>query len=321
METWYEHNTFHHSQFSDIERLVALKKEQGLKISVALPTLNEENTIAKEIVLIKSELMERHKLVDELAVIDSGSSDDTKEISNRFKADVYLSEEILPDMGSYKGKGENLWKALYVLKGDIIVYIDADIKNIHPKFVYGLVGPLLENEEIGYVKAFYRRPITRGIKTFPSGGGRVTQILVRPLFNAFFPKLSGLVQPLSGEYASRRKILEGVPFFIGYGVETGLLIDIFNKFGLDAIAQVDMDRRVHRNQGILGLGRMSYGILQTFMNRAEALGRLKISDEIPVLFKQMVEKNGKRNFKEFEIREVERPPMITVDAYRKKRGL
>ncbi len=319
LEQWFKNNTFHHERFSNIEKLVRIKEKKDIKISVVFPTFNEEETIASEILIIKMELMEKYKLVDEIAVIDSGSKDRTREIAHSCGADVYLAEEILKKMGSYRGKGENLWKALYVVSGDIIVYIDADIKNIHPKFVYGLVGPLLEFDNLKYVKAFYERPMVREGMTFPSGGGRVTQILIRPLFNIFFPEFSLFIQPLSGEYAGRREILEKVPFYMGYGVETGLLIDISQKFGLDCIAQVDLDKRVHRNQRLPALGRMSYRILQTILHRANALNRLESLPDIPTTFTQMaVTKDGAHKFKKFEIESIERPPMISVKEYQKK---
>lgn len=321
VENWFSLNTFHNSDFSDVETLLEKKADQGIKISVAFPALNEEETIGKEVIIIKSELMERYPLVDEVAVIDSGSRDQTREVAARFGADVYLSAEILPEMGSHVGKGENLWKALYVLQGDIIVYIDADIKNIHPKFIYGLVGPLLQSSETGYVKAFYQRPIWTGEEVQPAGGGRVTEILVRPLFNMFFPTLSGIVQPLSGEYAGRREVLEKVPFSVGYGVETGLLIDISERFGLSSICQVDLDRRVHRNQSLDALGKMSFGILQTFLNRAQAKGKMELTAGLPYTLQQMAGDGKGQVFRTFEIREFERPPMVEVEAYRRKRGM
>lgn len=164
-------NTFHHSRFSDKQRLVDLKVKQGFTISLGFPTLNEEATIGKEILILKTELMDRFPLLDELVVIDSGSQDKTRAIAESFGAKVYVSKDILPRYGSYRGKGENLWKSLYILSGDIIVWIDADIHNISPKFVYGLLGPLLENPELSYVKAFYERPIKTPSEFFPSGGG------------------------------------------------------------------------------------------------------------------------------------------------------
>ena len=198
IEKWLEANTFHHGQFWDLLKLIELKEKQGLTISLCIPTLNEEQTIGKEIVIFRSELMERYPLIDEFAVIDSGSSDRTREVAASYGADVYLAADILPSVGDKRGKGENLWKAIHQLKGDIICYVDADIKNIHPRFVYGLVAPLIHRQEVHYVKAFYDRPMAYSSGIRPSGGGRVTEILVRPLFSLFFPELTALIQPLSG---------------------------------------------------------------------------------------------------------------------------
>ena len=198
LNKWLKNNTYHHSQFWDLLQIVEEKERQGISISLCIPTLNEEKTIGKEIVLFKSELMTRYPLLDEIAVIDSGSEDSTRDVAYSFGADVYHSREILPRLGEKRGKGENLWKAIYQLNGDIIVYIDADIKNIHPRFVYGLVAPLIYRPEMKYVKAFYDRPLAISNELRPSGGGRVTEILIRPLFSLFFPELSGIIQPLSG---------------------------------------------------------------------------------------------------------------------------
>ncbi|MCK5206187.1 MAG: glucosyl-3-phosphoglycerate synthase, partial [Desulfobacterales bacterium] len=204
---WLEENTFHYSDFKDLNRLVEEKAKKNLKISLCLPTLNEEKTIAKEIIILKSELMTRYPLLDEIIVVDSGSTDKTTEIARAYGADVYLATEILPRLEQFKGKGENLWKALYITKGDIIIYLDADIKNIHHRFAYGLLGPLLLNDHIKFVKAFYDRPISIGKnKMRPTGGGRVTELVIRPLFSLFFPDLTQLIQPLSGEYAGFREV-------------------------------------------------------------------------------------------------------------------
>ena len=199
IDSWLTTNTFHHSNFWDLNTLVQEKHKRKLKISLCIPTLNEEKTIGKEIVIFTSELMQRYPLLDEIAVIDSDSSDQTRQVAAAFGAQVYLSRDILPGYGEQRGKGENLWKAIYQLNGDIIIYIDADIKNIHPRFVYGLVAPLIFRPEIQYVKAFYDRPLASSQGIRPSGGGRVTEILIRPLFSLFFPELTALIQPLSGE--------------------------------------------------------------------------------------------------------------------------
>ena len=308
-------NTFHHSRYADPRRLLELKRRSGLSISLAFPTLNEGETIGKEILVLKAELMERFPLVDEIAVIDSGSTDETRTIAGRFGARVFSSRDILKAYGSYRGKGENLWKSLFVLKGDIIVWIDADISNIGPKFVYGLVGPLLERGEIGYVKAFYERPLRSVSGITASGGGRVTEILVRPLFSLFYPELSGLIQPLSGEYAGRRRLLERLPFSVGYGVEIGHLIDIFHQHGIDSIAQVDLDRRVHRNQPVAALSRMAFGILNTFLNRLERYGEAHVLRRLAAEHIALAARGGSYMVQATAVPANERPPMIAIPEY------
>lgn len=318
---WLQSNTFHHRAFWDLRQMVEEKERQGLKISLCIPTLNEEKTIGKEVVIFKSELMNRYPLLDEIAVIDSGSKDRTLEVAASFGADTYLASDILPEVGEKRGKGENLWKAIYQLSGDIIVYVDADIKNIHPRFVYGLVAPLIYQQEIKYVKAFYERPLAFSEGVRPSGGGRVTEILVRPLFSLFFPELTAIIQPLSGEYAVRREVLQEIPFPIGYGVETSHLIDVHQKWGLSAFGQTDLDQRVHRNQATRDLGKMSFGILQTFLSRAEALGIMKDLPEVSKVLRQAQARKDQYEQVEIHIREEERPPMRDIPAYREKFGL
>jgi glucosyl-3-phosphoglycerate synthase len=321
IDGWLRTNTFHHSQFWDLQQLVEEKNRQGLVISLCIPTLNEELTIGKEIVLFKSELMDRYPLLDEIAVIDSGSTDRTLKVAASFGADTYLAADILPEMGNKPGKGENLWKAIYQLKGDIIIYIDADIKNIHPRFAYGLLAPLIYRPEIKYVKAFYDRPLVTSKEVRASGGGRVTEILVRPLFSLFFPELSALVQPLSGEYAVRRNVLERLPFPIGYGVETSHLIDVYTEWGLQAFGQTDLDQRVHRHQSTRDLGKMAFGILQSFLNRLRSRGIVPDLPTLTPILRQFQAHEETYEQVLFEIHEEERPPMIDVDAYRRMRGV
>jgi glucosyl-3-phosphoglycerate synthase len=319
LNAWLKSNTYHHGQFRDLRELVAAKEKAGLTISLCIPTLNEEKTIGKEVVIFRSELMQRYPLIDEIAIIDSGSTDKTLEIAAAFGADTYLAADILPDVEPKRGKGENLWKAVYQLKGDIIVYIDADIKNIHPRFVYGLVGPLIQRPEVQYVKAFYDRPLafSQGIR--PSGGGRVTEILIRPLFSLFFPELTAIIQPLSGEYAVRREVLERIPFPIGYGVETSHLIDVYSLYDMNAFAQTDLDQRIHRNQPTRSLGKMAFGILQTFLSRAEKLGVIKEIPETSTILRQFQVQDQTFETVEYSIIEEERPPMETIAAYQQLR--
>ena len=317
-EKWLAERTFHHSTFWDIKRLVEEKERQGLSISLCLPTLNEEKTIGQEIVILKAELADRYPLLDEIAVVDSGSSDRTCEIASSFGADVYVASEHLTEHGTHLGKGENLWTALYLLRGDIIVYVDTDIKNIHPRFVYGLVGPLIGDPEVHYVKAFYDRPLAFSGGLRPTGGGRVTEILIRPLFSLFYPELAAILQPLSGEYAGRRSIFEQISYPVGYGVETAMLIDIYQRLGLYAFAQTDLDRRIHRNQETIALGRMAFGVLRTFMSRLKREDLVQLHDELPSIMRQYEVSDGAYRQLEHNIEEIERPPMVEVEAYRRR---
>lgn len=314
-DKWFAENTFDADEFADLTQLVAIKQERGLTISLGLPALNEEETVGNVISTIRDALMEEFPLLDEIVLIDSGSDDRTREIAAAMGVPVYIHQEILPQVGSHRGKGEALWKSLYVLKGDIVAWIDTDIVNIHPRFVYGVMGPLLRHDTIQYVKGFYRRPIRVEDKLQAGGGGRVTELVTRPLFNLFFPELSGLIQPLSGEYAGRRVALERVPFFSGYGVETGLLIDLLNEFGLRAIAQVDLQERIHHNQPLTALSKMSFAILQVIFRRLEDRHKLRLLEEVNRSMKLIRHEPGRYYLDIEEIGDVERPPISTLPAY------
>jgi glucosyl-3-phosphoglycerate synthase len=263
---------------------------------------------------MKEHLQERHPLLDELVVIDSRSRDRTVAIAHSLGVKVHVHQDVLPHLGAYHGKGEALWKSLSVVRGDIIAWIDTDIANIHPKFVYGLLGPLLREPRIGYVKGFYKRPLRVGGILEESSGGRVTELMARPLLNLFYPLLSGLVQPLAGEYAGRREVLEQVPFSTGYGVEIGLLIDILECFGLNAIGQVDLEQRVHRNQSLSALGRMSFAILQTVIQRLERRENLELLAGLDRSMKAIIQERDRLHLDVRHVEEHERPAMATIRA-------
>ena len=315
VDRWFAENTFDSAEFSDLRELLALKERQGVTISVALPALNEEATVGKVITTIKKALMDDVPLLDEIVLIDSDSTDRTVEIAQSLGIPTYKHPEILPELGSYRGKGEALWKSLHVLRGDIVAWIDTDITNIHPRFIYGLLGPLLKQPKIVYVKGFYQRPIKVGDQLQAYGGGRVTELVARPLLNLFYPELSGIIQPLSGEYAGRRSALERVPFYSGYGVETGLLLDLHDRFGLDAIAQTDLEQRVHHNQPLVGLSKMSFAILQVFISRLETRYGVHLLDWANRTMKLVQHAPDRFALDVVDIADVERPPMITIPAY------
>lgn len=318
-KSWLQNNTFHHSDFGDIRQLVNKKNQKKVSISLCLPTLNEERTIAKQIVIMKSELVTRYPLIDEIVVVDSGSTDNTCKIAASYGANVYAARDILPHLPVFTGKGENLWKALYVTKGDIIVYLDADITNIHHRFAYALLGPLLMYDHIKYIKAFYDRPLAgEDARIRPTGGGRVTELVIRPIFSLFYPELTQILQPLSGEYAACRELLETIPFPIGYGIETSMLLDIYNKWGLNVIAQVDLDSRIHRNQDTKALGKMAFVIMKTFLKRIQDYRLVEIKQNVYNELIQYQKMPGNYQKDTFHIEGHERPPMIDIPEYRQK---
>jgi nucleotide-binding universal stress UspA family protein len=316
VDKWFAENTFDSREFENIEELVRLKRQQGVTISLGLPALNEEETIGTIIKTVRQELMERHQLLDEIVLIDSRSTDRTREIAQELGIPVYIHQDILPEQGELRGKGETLWKSLHVLKGDIIAWIDTDIRNIHPRFVYGLIGPLLKDQRIQFVKGFYKRPIRGpGGVLQSTGGGRVTELMARPMMNLYYPELSGLIQPLAGEQAGRRAVLEQLPFFSGYGVETGLLIDLLLQYGLRSIGQVDLKRRVHRNQSLASLSVMAFGILQVVMKRLEQRHRLQLLSEVNTTMKLIQHERDRFHVELREVADVERPPIALIPEY------
>lgn len=315
VDKWFAENTYNANEFENLKELLALKQKQNVTVSLALPALNEEETVGKVITTAKRELMERVPLLDEIVLIDSNSKDKTREIAAKHDIPVYIHQEVLPQYGARIGKGEALWKSLYVTRGDIILWIDTDIVNIHPRFLYGILGPLLLRPDIVFVKGYYRRPINLNGKVESSGGGRVTELTARPLLNLFYPELSGVIQPLSGEYGGRRSALEQMPFSSGYGVETGLLIDIFEKYGMNAIGQVDLLERVHHNQQLESLSKMAFAIIQTVVRRLERRYKQNILEDVNKTMKLIRNDQDVLYLDVNEIAELERSAMLAIPEY------
>lgn len=286
---------FHWQEF-DPGALAAAKGDQT--VSVCIPARNEEATVGDIVATIAAELMAEVPLVDEIIVIDDHSSDRTAEVARTAGATVVAAGSVLPDYGAGHGKGEALWKSLYVSTGDIVVWCDADVIDFDPAFVIGIIGPLLARPEIGFVKGFYDRPLNdRG-----EGGGRVTELVARPLLSFLFPALSTVVQPLAGEYGGRRSVLEQLAFVQGYGVDIALLIDVARQFGIDAIAQVDLGERRHRNRTLDELAPQAAMVMQTALRRCEPG---LVGDRVA-----LVRPSGA-----IEIDGSERPPLVTVPSY------
>jgi len=318
VDKWFAENTYEADEFADARALVKRKKELGVTISLALPALNEEATVGHVIKTIKNALVTRTPLLDEIVLIDSNSTDRTRQIAESLGIRTHVHQQTLPRYGGRHGKGEALWKSLYCTRGDIVIWLDTDIANIHPRFVYGLIGPLLLQPEIAFVKGFYRRPLKVGNTMQAGGGGRVTELTARPLLNLFYPELSGVVQPLSGEYGGRRRALEQLPFFSGYGVEIGLLIDVFERFGLHAIAQVNLQERVHHNQPLEALSKMSFAIIQAVIRKIESRYGQDLLESVNKTMK-LIRFEGERFFLDIEeIAERERPPIVDLPEYRER---
>lgn len=312
VRTWFDRRTYSGGRWTPRE-LQSRKAAAGSRVSVVLPALNEEATVGAIVATIRQELVDRVPLVDELVVMDSASTDATAAVAAAAGARVVHIDDVLPDSPSVPGKGEVLWKALYATTGDIVVYVDADLEQFSARFITGLLGPLLDDPAVHYVKATYDRPLATADGVSPTGGGRVTELVARPLLNRFWPELAGFVQPLSGEYAGRRAVLEQVPFVSGYGVEIGLLVDLLALVGLDGLAQVDLGRRVHSHHGDAALGRMAGQVLHTVLARA---GLPSGEPQLEQFFRGT---SGEYQVVSSDVSVSQRPPMREVPAYQERR--
>ncbi|MER8236544.1 glucosyl-3-phosphoglycerate synthase [Streptomyces sp. NPDC101490] len=291
-----------------LDQVLAAKR--STRVSVVLPALNEEATVGEIVSVIRRELMsEAVPLVDELVVIDSGSTDRTAEVAAAAGARVVARDAVLPRIPAVPGKGEVLWRSLMVTSGDVVCFVDADLRDFSADFVTGIVGPLLTDPEVSFVKAMYDRPLGDA----PGQGGRVTELVARPLLNLHWPALAGFVQPLGGEYAARRSLLERLPFPVGYGVELGLLVDALHTVGLDALAQVDVGVRKHRHQDGQALGRMAAAIYRT--------AQLRLSRGHLVRPRLTQFERGAAGFepRTYAVDTEERPPMVEITEYASRR--
>ena len=290
--------------------LVEAKARHGHTVSVCLPARDEEATVGHVVATVRRSLVERLHLVDEVVVMDDGSTDATADAARAEGARVFPVHDLLPDLPSGAGKGNAMWTSLYVCEGDILCWIDADIRNFRADFVTRLLGPLLDDPDVGMVKGFYRRPLYGE----PTGGGRVTELMARPVLSYLFPLLTRFLQPLAGECAARRSILETVPFVEGWGVEIGLLLDVVHRFGIQSVTQVDLGVREHRNRPLDELGPQALAILAT------ALRRAGIDACDPPFAAELVRFDDDLAPERVPVVVRERPPMIAVPAYCAKFG-
>ncbi|MCF6745225.1 glucosyl-3-phosphoglycerate synthase [Blastococcus sp. KM273128] len=294
----------------DVDALLRAKRRGGHRVSVVLPARDEEATVGRLVADLHAHWVRGVPLVDELVVVDSDSTDATAAVARAAGASVVATSDVLPGAGTRRGKGEALWKSLAATTGDLVVFLDADLLGDVAHYVPGLLAPLLTDPQVAYVKGCYTRPLEVGDTVVPAGGGRVTELTARPLLNALWPELAGIVQPLGGEYAGRRSVLEQVPFVSAYGVEVGLLVDLLRLGGLSSLAQVDLGTRRHTSQDVEALGEMAGQVVATVLSRA-AGGRGASG-----LLTQF--RHDGRGFvpRSSAVAVDERPPMITVAEYR-----
>lgn len=308
---WLENRTYVSEDY-DRHELVATKG--GTTISVVLPARNEEATVGTLVSAFRRELIEQCPLLDELIVIDSGSTDQTFDVASEAGATVYRQSDILPDLGDRPGKGEALWKSLAVATGDIVVFCDADLRDADPQILVGLVGPLLQDTSVKFIKACYDRALDTGTTVHPAGGGRVTELVARPLLNMWWPDLVGFVQPLAGEYAARREVFGAIPFAGRYGVEIAMLVDIYEKWGLSTMAQVDSGQRRHRNSPDATLGVMAAELQSVVLAKLQAHGLVEVRVEGSQELVQFERRDGQFTPKTTQVALAERPSMENLEA-------
>ena len=318
---WFEKRSYTHEEFSDVKKLARRKRELGLTVSLVLPGRNVADTIGGIVDEINA-LNEEAPLVEQILVIDADSADGTAEVAAARGAEVYSENELLSHYGGAHGKGDAMWRSLSVARGDLVMFADADTKDFEAQFVYGTLGPLLSAPGVRFVKGAFRRPFKSNDAVQQDGGGRVTELTTKPLFNLFYPELTGFVQPLAGEFAADKDLFASIPFLTGYAVETGIMIDVYKKVGLGAMAQVDLGTRQNRHQPLFDLGKMSYSVLRAVARRLRQDGRLRqlrdpSSPDFLFQFSDYlhaVATPGGLKLREHVEELVERPPMAEVLA-------
>ncbi|EHR51539.1 glycosyl transferase [Saccharomonospora marina XMU15] len=315
VRSWLRRRSWRADDWTAAE-LVAAKGART--VSVVIPARDEEATVGEIVRTIRASLVQRHALVDEVVVVDSRSRDATAAVAAGAGATVVAQDSVLAPLPGLTGKGEALWKGLAATTGDLVVFVDGDLFDFTADYVTGLLGPLLTDADVDYVKGFYHRPLVAEGRADADGGGRVTELVARPLLNMYWPQLAGFVQPLAGEYAGRREVLEAIPFVAHYGVEVAHLIDLLECRGLDALAQVDLGIRTHRHQSTQALGRMAGQIMLTIMDRLDGYGRL-LSAEPPSPLLAQFRRGGSghghgvdRELLVTDLTVRQRPPLSTV---------
>lgn len=290
---------FHHSEF-ELGRLLERKADP---VTVVLPAREVADTIGP----IVEVLAGLGPLIDQIVVVDANSRDGTADVAARAGAEVHQEADLLPEFGQVLGKGDAMWRALRVVRGELVAYLDSDTREFSPHFAIGLLGPLICEPEVRFVKGFFKRPyVGADGSRFSGDGGRVTELTARPLLSAFYPELAGFVQPLAGEVAARRSLFERMPFATGYAVETAMLLHARDALGgIDAMAQVDLDVRLNRHQPLTQLTPMAYEVLRVILERLRAEGRLR-DDHAPPL------QTADGGLVQVEV--VERPPYATLGA-------
>jgi glucosyl-3-phosphoglycerate synthase len=304
---WFERRSYEHDRFADVAALARRKRELGLTLSIVLPCREVADTvgaIADEI----HALNERAPLVDQLLAVDAASPDGTAEVARRHGVEVHQEDELMPAFGPASGKGDAMWRALAVARGDLVMYVDADTTNFGEHFVYGMLGPLLTEPGVRFVKATYHRPLIGPSGEVLDDAGRVTELTAKPLLRIFHPALSGFGQPLAGELAAERELLASIPFMTGYAVETAMLVDVQRAAGLDAMAQVGLGARHNRSKALRELGSMSYAVARAVVERA-----FGTSPEEADAYVRAVCTPAGTKLEEEPLALLERPPLTTIE--------